>query len=65
MFSNYEELVCNKCEVTFSGRRPAAGGAILCPICLAAMETAAIDEGSSVPLEVIAEIERSREGDNK
>ena len=56
MFTNYEDLVCSDCDITFSGRRPADGGVTRCPVCAAAMTEVIIDVGDEIPISVLNEI---------
>ena len=56
MFTNYEALTCELCGENFTGRRPAAGGDILCPQCIETDEIKPLLPGDVVPDGVISEI---------
>lgn len=57
MFDKHESLKCISCRSDFVGRKPAEGGAAICPSCLAASELPVIEEGEPVPMSVAEEFE--------
>lgn len=65
MFTNYEALKCSKCDKEFIGRKPAEGGEILCPDCIASNELPVVNEGDKIPKTVNDEHKDGRAKDDE
>lgn len=63
MFIDYESLTCELCGKEFMGRRPAEGGDILCPECLASDELVLLLAGDDLPVDTLNEFEDGRGDD--